>query len=116
MATNLVGQFHIDKSNLLKPNLHLVIGSRKKQSANKPKHFLLEKTGSSFKYLSSLYEFDQDMPDRSQEAQIFSFDWQGKDYLLTLKTAAKQAEISIMETGSFAAKPLKGGGGGSTCP
>lgn len=62
MGTNLVGQFHIDKSNLLKPNLHLVIGSRKKQSANKPKHFLLEKTG------------------------------------------------------SFAAKPLKGGGGGSTCP
>lgn len=113
MNVNLVGQFHIDKSNLLKPNLHLVIGSRKKPSANKPKYFLLQKTGSSFVYLSSLFPFDQDMPVRSQEAEIYSFDWQGKYFLLTLKTAEKQAEISLMETGSFAAKPLQGGGTGS---
>lgn len=113
MDINLQGRYHIDKSNLLKPNLHLVIGSRKKPSANKPKHFLLQKTGSSFVYLSSLFPFNQDAPEGATDAQIFSFDWQGSYYLLNLETAGKQAEISLMETGSHAAKPLQGGGTGS---
>lgn len=116
MDVNLVGRFHIDKSNLLKPDLHLVIGTRRKPSPNKPKNYLLIKAAGQFSYLSSLYPFDQDMPVRSQEAQIFSLEWQGVDYLLTLNTGLKQAEISLLQTGSNAAIPLKGGGGGSTCP
>lgn len=116
MDVNLVGRFHIDKSNLLKPDLHLVIGTRRKPSPNKPKHYLLIKAAGQFSYLSSLYPFDQDMPVRSLEAEIYSLEWEGVNYLLTVNTGLKQAEISLLRIGSNAAMPLKGGGGGSTCP
>lgn len=116
MAIKLAGQYHTDKSNLLKPDLHLVIGTRHKPAANKPKNYLLIKTGKQFKYLSSLYPFDQDISVSPTDAQIFSLDWQGVQYLLTLKTGEKQAEISLLETGSNTAMPKAGGGTGSTFP
>lgn len=113
MEVKLTGRYDLDKSNLLKGDLHLVIGTRKKPSANKPKHYLLVKTGSTFFYLSSIYPFNQDAPQGATDAQIFSFDWQGSYYLLNLETAGKQAEISLMETGNNAAKLQQGGGTGS---
>lgn len=114
--TNLIGRYHFDKSNLVKPDLHLVIGTRRKPSLTKPKHYLLIKSGKDFLYLSSIYPFDQDMPEKVTDAQIFSLDFQGATYLLTLKTVEKQAQITILETGRNATIPHKGGGADSTCP
>lgn len=90
MSTNLSGQFQIDKSNLISPNLHLVIGTRKHPTPNKPKNYILQKVGQSFKYISSIY---MQPPTGQEMPQIYEFDYNGGKYTLSIKTDLKQAEI-----------------------
>lgn len=60
MATNLTGEYQFTNSTLNKvddPSLILVISSRKKPSAGKPKYYLLFRLSpNKHKYISSLYE------------------------------------------------------------
>lgn len=94
MSVNLQGSFDLDKSNLKSHNLQLVIGIRHKPSANKPKHFLLHKvSASSFKYISSLYPLSGNVPVSLTDAQNWTFDYQGKEYQLSIDKAANKAEI-----------------------
>lgn len=89
MNSNLEGQYHTDKSNLLKTDLHLVIGTRKKPSVHKPKYYLLHRLSpTNFQYISSLY-----LLDGKEKEQIFSFDWQGQQYTLTYQEGQNRAEI-----------------------
>lgn len=99
MNVNLQGRYHIDKSNLLKGDLHLVIGTRKKPSANKPKNYLLHRLGKYHSYLSSLYPVPvQDSIQGVTDAQIWEFDYQGGKYTLAIKQAENQAEINPLNS------------------
>lgn len=109
MKPKLAGQYDLSKSNLLKGDLHLVIGTRHKASPNKPKNFLLHRAGKDHFYLSSLYPV-QDAAEGPGEAQIWHFDYEGGKYTLAVKQAENQAEISPMEPGSNATMPEQGGG------
>jgi len=93
MAVKLAGRYDLNKSNLLRNDLHLVIGTRHKASPNKPKNFLLHRSGKDHFYLSSLYPV-QDAAEGSRDAQIWHFDYQGGKYTLAIKQAENQAEIS----------------------
>lgn len=93
MAVKLNGVYQLEKSNLLKQGLHLIIGTRHKPSGNKPKNYLLEKTAQKqHKYVSSLYPAP-DTITRSESTQIWQFDYLGEDFLLTINQAENQAEI-----------------------
>lgn len=93
MISKLKGVYQLDKTNLLKQGTHLIIGTRHKPSGNKPKHYLLQKTGQNqHKYLSSLYPAP-DTFTSSQDAQIWQFDYLGGDFLLIINQAENQAEI-----------------------
>lgn len=90
MFTNLYGIFELDKSNLINQNLHLVIGTRKHPTPTKPKHYILQKIGNRFKYISSIYL----KPGSGEEtSQIYEFDYEGCKYTLNLKTGLNKAEI-----------------------
>lgn len=89
MTSNLDGRYHTDKSNLLKQDIHLVVGSRKKPSIQKPKYYLLHRLSpTTHQYISSLYPLDGQEKD-----QIFTFDWKGQQYTLTY-LEGQEAEIS----------------------
>lgn len=100
MGVKLVGQYQIDKSNLLRSGLHLVIGTRKHPTLTKPKNYLLHRSGRQQRYLSSLYPV-QDAPSGHLEAQNWQFDYEGEGFVLSVDPAGNLAEI----------KPLQGGGG-----
>ena len=105
MNPNLVGGYDLSKSNLTAPNLHLVIGTRHKPEATKPKHYLLLRLPDrSHRYISSLYPATsrQDAPTSPQDAQIFTFDYKGVEYTLTLKPAQNRAEIEPCKEGGSA--------------
>ena len=93
----LIGQYRIDKSNLLRPDLHLVIGTRKQPSPSKPKNYLLHRQGKRHQYLSSLYPAPVSLTD----AQIWQLEFEGQQFTLTVNEAANVAEN----------KPAEGGGG-----
>ena len=89
--TNLIGKYHISKSNLVgdsKNNpIHLVIAQRKKIEGTKPKQYLLLKTAqNSFKYVSSLYPSKVD-------AMAYEIDYTGNKYLLKIEVDAGEAII-----------------------
>jgi hypothetical protein len=95
MNSNLIGQYQIDKSNLIGINAHLVIGSRKHPTANKPKNYLLLKISpTQYKFISSLY------PIQPIEANRYTFDHSGINYILELNREQNRAII----------QPYKGGG------
>jgi hypothetical protein len=90
---NLIGQYHTDNSNLVKPDLHLVIATRKKTTPKKPLKYLLRKDKGGFRYLSSLYLFEPETGEKEGFLR-FSFDYEGKIYLLTIQKAVNQATIT----------------------
>lgn len=89
--TNLIGKYHISKSNLVGDSLHLVISERKKPEINKPKRYLLLKTGEkTFKYVSSLY------PSKVCE-MAYEIDYTGNKYLLTIDQENQVANIEMLQ-------------------
>lgn len=89
--TNLIGKYQISKSNLVNNSLHLVISERKKVEINKPKRYLLLKTGEkSFKYVSSLYPSKVD-------AMAYEIDYTGNKYLLTIDQENQVANIEMLQ-------------------
>ena len=89
--TNLIGKYHISKSNLVGDSLHLVISERKKPEINKPKRYLLLKTGEkTFKYVSSLY------PSKVCE-MAYEIDYTGEKYLLTIDYENQVASIEKLQ-------------------
>lgn len=89
----LIGQYHTDKSNLVKADLHLVIASRKKTTPKKPLKYLLSKEREGFRYLSSLYLFEPETG-KKEGFLTYSFDYEGKIYLLAIQEAENQASIT----------------------
>jgi len=88
---NLIGKYQISKSNLVNNSLHLVISERKKVEINKPKRYLLLKTGEkSFKYISSLYPSKVD-------AMTYEIDYTGNKYLLTIDQENQVANIEMLQ-------------------
>lgn len=103
MYSNLQGQFHSDKANLLKigETLHLVIGTRKKATPQKPPHYLLQRVSpKQHIYISSLFEW-QEMSENGLKA--YSFDYKGVDYVLIIDTKTQIAQISLLNQ-----QPVKG--------
>lgn len=99
MFSNLVGQYQTDKSDLVKvsENLHLVIGTRQKPTPQKPKNYLLQRINpKQHIYISSLYEVPVFSPNEpTAPLQAWSFDWQGKNYQLTIDHKNSTATISL---------------------
>lgn len=96
MSTNLVGKYQLDKANLLSEsqNLHLVIGTRKKTTPQKPPFYLLQRVSSKQHiYISSLFEW-QEMTGNSLVG--YSFDWQGTEYVLMLNHNTRTAQITLL--------------------
>ena len=97
MDVKIVGCYEIKNSNLVKPDLNLVIGTRRKASANKPKNYLLIKSGNRFTYLSGLFPFTSDL--KPKEGVLwFSLDYEGVNYILCLKRAENQAQITRIDS------------------
>lgn len=93
--TNLIGKYHISKSNLVSNSknnpIHLVIAQRKKIEGTKPKQYLLLKTGEkTFKYVSSLY------PSKVCE-MAYEIDYTGNKYLLTIDYDNQVASIEKLQ-------------------
>ena len=92
--TNLIGIYQIAKSNLVSNSLHLIISERKKPEINKPKRYLLLKTGAkSFKYISSLY------PSKAG-AMAYEIDFNGIKYILQVDAEGSTAKIDLLENDS----------------
>jgi hypothetical protein len=96
---NLCGRYQFSNSTLLKqgnPPCKLVVGSRKKPSAQKPKYYLLEaQTTGQYKYLSSLYP----IPNEAENSpQAYSMEVQGEHFTLILDREAGQAAITTQKT------------------
>ncbi len=70
---NFVGNYQINGSYLISKNLKLLISERKKPTLNKPKYFLIDKSGTKGTYISSLYQ--------KAENQYY-FDFNGTRYEL----------------------------------
>lgn len=93
MQTNLAGQYVTDKSNLIRADLHLVIGQRKKPTLTKPKYYLLARLSpSSHVFISSLYPTGQESPENG--LQVYSLDHTGRSYTLTIDQEARKATIT----------------------
>ena len=89
--TNLIGIYQIAKSNLVSNSLTLIISERKKPEINKPKRYLLWKTGEkSFKYISSLYPSKGDL-------MAYEIDYNGIKYLLRVDHDRNIAEIQMLQ-------------------
>lgn len=93
MGINLIGRYRIDKANLQKSDLHLVIATRK-PAPNKPNFYLLQRIGSQHRHISGLFA-SKITPGSPQEAQIFDFDYQGGYYVLKIDQSTGQAEIDF---------------------
>lgn len=101
MGPKLEGVYQLDKSNLLKDDLFLVIANRKKPSPKKPKNYLLFKQKAGFKYLSSLFPWEPEAG-LKEGLKAFSFDFEGKDYILFIFTFENQAIIQeLVENTQF---------------
>lgn len=112
--TNLSGSYHLDKANMVCPaqNLHLVIGTRRKPTPQKPPFYLLQRLSpQQHIYISSLFEWQEVASNEPTGAKNwYSFDWQGTNYVLCLDHASKEARISLLGTPSpFTQKPIKEG-------
>lgn len=95
---NLSGQYEMTRSQLVNfsNQVTLIIGTRKKPTPTKPKHFLLFKSPQGqHSYLSSLY------PDPSKQAendlQGYSFEVDGVWYTLTIDRGVSQATVSFKD-------------------
>jgi len=97
MSPKLVGCYQIKNSTLVKPDLNLVIGTRRKASANKPKNYLLIKAENRFTYLSGLFPFTSDLEPK-EGVFWFSLDYEGVNYILCLKRAENQAQITRIDS------------------
>jgi len=93
MGINLIGRYRIDKANLQKSDLHLVVATRK-PAPNKPNFYLLQRIGSQHRHISGLFP-SKITPGSPQEAQIFDFDYQGGYYVLKIDQSTGQAEIDF---------------------
>jgi hypothetical protein len=95
----LVGHYQTDNTNFLnvsQSGLHLVIGTRKKPTHQKPKNYLLQKVShTKYIYISSLFEW-QEMTDNGITA--YSLDYQGEHYVLKVYKGTQKAEISLLLT------------------
>ncbi len=104
--SNLLGEFQIDNSNLLRQGepLHLVISQRQKPTAQKPRKYLLQRVSPKHHiYISSLFEWAGNASNEATGAsETFSFDWKGTNYFLNLNYTTNTAAISI-----FPPKPDK---------
>lgn len=69
-----VGNYQINGSYLISKNLKLLISERKKPTLNKPKYFLIDKSGTKGTYISSLYYVAENQ---------YYFDFNGTRYELT---------------------------------
>lgn len=96
METKLVTAYEVDKSNLLAPDIHLVIGTRHKPEASKPKNYLLRRLpGNKHQYISSLYPTPKNEQGGSNQPENWFFDYQGVSYRLTINRAENRAEIAL---------------------
>lgn len=84
---NLIGRYQTAKnSKLVSEHLTLVIGTRRKPEANKPKHYLLAIRGAGrFEYVSSMYPV-------AEVPNAFQIDYKGANYMLILN----ESEAVIM--------------------
>jgi hypothetical protein len=93
----LVGDYQTDNTNFLnvsQSGLHLVIGTRKKPTPQKPKKYLLQKVSpTKYIYISSLFEW-QEMTDNGITA--YSIDYEGVDYVFRIDHNTKTASISLL--------------------
>ena len=93
----LVGQYQTDNSNLLnlsQSGLHLVIGTRKKPTPQKPKNYLLQRVSpTKHIYISSLFEW-QELT--AEGISAYSMDYNGQDYVLHIDHNTKKASISLL--------------------
>ena len=93
--SNLAGRYNIDKSNWVKPGIHLVVGTRKKTTPNKPKNYLLRRDSPlKHVFISSLYPEGQEGAEKSP--QTYSIDWQGVAYGVTVNQDSQTAEINFL--------------------
>jgi hypothetical protein len=97
MSPKLVGCYEIKNSNLVKPDLNLVIGTRRKAGPNKPKNYLLIKSGNRFTYLSGMFPFTNDLEPK-EGVFWYSLDYEGVNYILCLKRAENQAQITRIDS------------------
>lgn len=79
---NLIGRYQTAKnSKLVSEDLTLVIGTRRKPSANKTKHYLLAIRGEkTFEYVSSMYPV-------AEVPNTFQIDYKGANYILIIDKA-----------------------------
>lgn len=97
--TNLITSYQVDKSNLLAPDIHLVIGTRHKPEASKPKNYLLRRfPGNQHQYISSLYPTPKNEQGGSNQPENWLFDYQGVSYRLSIDRAACKAEIVLVHS------------------
>lgn len=83
--TNLCGRYSVSNQDLqnTENSIRLVVGTRKKPTIEKPKHYLLQKTGISFVYISSLYPTT--IGEKATEKPVvYQFEYQGCKYLLSV--------------------------------
>jgi hypothetical protein len=89
---NLPGTYQQQGAYLTGPDLTLIIGTRRKPTPHKPKHYLLAKgkgsPGARDLWISSIYP-TPDHPNR------YTFDFQGIAYILTTDAAEPFATIAV---------------------
>lgn len=94
--TNLLTSYELDKSNLKAPGIHLVIGTRHKPEASKPKNYLLRRfPDGKHQYISSLYPTPKNSLTAPKSPENWFFDYQGASYRLSIDRAACKAEIAL---------------------
>ena len=88
---NLVGRYKIDKTNLIREGIHLVIGSRKAVTPQKPKYYLLLRfSNGSHKYVSSLFEAQEWS---NTDSQAYFLDFLDINYILVFNRQKGEAYI-----------------------
>lgn len=94
MSTNLVGNYQREKTNLLKSDLHLVIGTRMKPTDAKPSHYLMMKEpNQSNRYISSLYPMG--LNGAINGLQVYCFDYDNGYYQLTIDLLGASSIIQL---------------------
>ena len=101
--SNLLTSYELDKSNLKAPGIHLVIGTRHKPEASKPKNYLLRRfPDGKHQYISSLYPTPKNSLTAPKSPENWFFDYQGASYQLTLRREQGKAEIMPYSEGGSA--------------
>lgn len=95
--SNLVGQYQTANTSLQKlgEKVHLIIGTRKKTTPQKPVKYLLQRLSpSQHIFISSLYQW-QEMTENGKQA--YSFDYKGIEYVLMIDPVAGIGTISLLD-------------------